>query len=86
MLDRVATAAAPLRLVCVALLVFLIAQVSLVGRAIDWRPSTPAVATASAVRCTHGLGRTLRTRSSGLHQRFLTRDFAARRPLLQLDE
>jgi len=84
MLDRVAIGVASLRTVCAALLALVLAVIATPRvdglAAITW--PAPA-ATVHQAPCTY---RTLRTRASGLHQRYMMRDVVARRPLLTLDD
>jgi hypothetical protein len=83
MLDRVAIATAPLRIVGVALLMFVIARIDVPASAIMVQPPEQTKLAASAIRCTHGHS-TIRTRSPGMQLRFLTRDLTARRQLIDL--
>jgi len=71
MLEPVAISIAPLRIICAALLGLLIARVELFASAIAWQPAPVAVATSSALRCTH---HPMKVRTSGVHTRFLVRE------------
>lgn len=84
MIERVAIAAAPLRLVVAALVLFVVASAGLLSSALTYETPTRSQEAASSIRCTHGANR-IRTRTSGLHPRFLTRDLVPRRTLQQLD-
>ena len=83
MLDRIAITASLARMLCAALCMLLFARSDLFATAVVWTPPSIGQASASVVRCTHSA---LRTRSSGLHQRFLMREQITKRPLLTLDE
>jgi hypothetical protein len=85
MLDRIAIATSALRLIGVALLMFLIARVRVDVPASVFMMTPPAQTklAASAIRCPHGSLST-RTRSPGLHERYFVRDLSARRHLVEL--
>jgi hypothetical protein len=83
MLDRIAIATVPLRLAGVAVLMFLIARAGVPTSAFMVPPPAQTKLAGSAIRCPHGSG-AIRTRSAGLQHRFLIRDLAARRQLVEL--
>jgi hypothetical protein len=89
MLERVAIAAPLLRMLCVALAVCLGLRFDLFTSAIPARQAPIAIDAVDACRATldeSSPRTTIRTRTPGLHRRFLTRDIVAPRALRQYQQ